>query len=277
MDIKNAVILAVIQGLTEFLPVSSSGHLVIVRELLHVEEAVLSFDILMHLGTLVSVLLVFREDVKALINAVAGIVVDIFRGDCIRSAVSKDSYRKVAIFIIIASAPAAVMGMVLKPFVYMLFSSKLAVGIFLIATGTVLWLGEYSSRSRIEPAGLTVWKSLCIGIAQGFAIAPGFSRSGATISTGLFVGLSKEDAARFSFLLSIPVILGAGLLELRDVDALGFVTGSRVPILLAFIASIVSGYLAIRLVLTVVKRRRLTIFAVYTWILGMAVIIWSVA
>ena len=176
----------------------------------------------------------------------------------------KDGYRKIAVSIIIASVPAAVMGMVFKPLVYMLFSSKLAVGVFLVATGTVLWLGEYSSRSRIEPAGLTVWKSLCIGIAQGFAIAPGFSRSGATISTGLFVGLSKEDAARFSFLLSIPVILGAGLLELRDVDALGFVTGSRVPILLAFIASIVSGYLAIRLVLTVVKRRRLTIFAVYT-------------
>jgi undecaprenyl-diphosphatase len=276
MDIKNAVILAVIQGLTEFLPVSSSGHLVIVRELLHVEEAVLSFDILMHLGTLVSVLLVFREDVKALINAVAGIVVDIFRGDCIRSAVSKDSYRKVAIFIIIASAPAAVMGMVLKPFVYMLFSSKLAVGIFLIATGTVLWLGEFSSKSSVKLADLTLWKAFSIGIAQGFAIAPGFSRSGATISVGLFMGLCKEDAARFSFLLSIPVILGAGILELRDVDALVFAMGSKVPILLAFIASIVSGYLAIRLVLTAVKRRKLTAFAVYTWILGIAVIIWSV-
>ncbi|NLB74196.1 MAG: undecaprenyl-diphosphate phosphatase [Firmicutes bacterium] len=277
MDIRSAVLLAVVQGLTEFLPVSSSGHLVIVRELLHVEEALLSFDVLVHLGTLISVLLVFREDVKALVCASVGIIVDVFRGVSIRSAIMKDGYRKIAVSIIIASVPAAVMGMVFKPLVYMLFSSKLAVGVFLVATGTVLWLGEYSSRSRIEPAGLTVWKSLCIGIAQGFAIAPGFSRSGATISTGLFVGLSKEDAARFSFLLSIPVILGAGLLELRDVDALGFVTGSRVPILLAFIASIVSGYLAIRLVLTVVKRRRLTIFAVYTWILGMAVIIWSVA
>ena len=276
MDIKSAVILAVVQGLTEFLPVSSSGHLVIVRELLHVEEALLSFDVLMHLGTLISVFLVFREDVKALINATVGIAVDIFHGGCIRSAVSKDGYRKVAIFIIIASVPAAVMGMVFKPLVYMLFSSKLAVGIFLVATGTVLWLGEFFSKGRIRPADLTLWKALCIGIAQGFAIAPGFSRSGATISTGLFVGLCKEDAARFSFLLSIPVILGAGILELKDVDALRFAIASRVPILLAFIASIASGYLAIRLVLTAVKRRKLTVFAVYTWILGIAVIIWSV-
>lgn len=276
MDIKSAVILAVVQGLTEFLPVSSSGHLVIVRELLHVEEALLSFDVLMHLGTLISVLLVLREDVKALVNAAAGIVVDIFRGVCLKSAVSKDGYRKLAIFIIIASLPAAVMGMIFKPLVYMLFSSKLAVGIFLLATGTVLWFGEFSSRSRTRSADLTLWKALCIGTAQGFAIAPGFSRSGATISTGLLVGLCKEDAARFSFLLSIPVILGAGILELRDVDALRFGIGSGVPILLAFMASIISGYLAIRLVLTAIKQSKLTIFAVYTWILGIAVIIWSV-
>ncbi|HHX26133.1 MAG TPA: undecaprenyl-diphosphate phosphatase [Firmicutes bacterium] len=276
MDVRSAMILAVVQGLTEFLPVSSSGHLVIVRELLHVEEALLSFDVLMHLGTLISVFLVFREDVRALINATVGIVVDIFHGVCIRSAISKDDYRKMAIFIVIASVPAAIMGMVFKPLVYMLFSSKLAVGIFLVATGTVLWLGEFLSRSRIKPADLTLQKALSIGIAQGFAIAPGFSRSGATISTGLSVGLRREDAARFSFLLSIPVILGAGILELKDVDALGFAAGSSFPILLAFVTSIISGYLAIRLVLTAVKRSKLTIFAVYTWVLGISVIIWSV-
>lgn len=106
MDVRSAMILAVVQGLTEFLPVSSSGHLVIVRELLHVEEALLSFDVLMHLGTLISVFLVFREDVRALINATVGIVVDIFHGVCIRSAISKDDYRKMAIFIVIASVPA---------------------------------------------------------------------------------------------------------------------------------------------------------------------------
>lgn len=276
MDIADAIILAVVQGLTEFLPVSSSGHLVIVRELLHVEEALLTFDVLVHLGTLVSVILVLWNDVKALVNAVVGIIVDIFHGCHISAAVSKDGYRKLAIMIIVASLPAAVMGIVFQPLVYVLFSSKLAVGIFLLATGTVLWLGEFFARGTAILPDLPLWKTLCIGIAQGFAIAPGFSRSGATISAGLFVGLNREDAARFSFLLSIPVILGAGILELKDISLSQFATGSRVPIIFGFITSIVSGYFAIRLVLTAIRRRKLTVFAVYTWVLGIAVIIWSI-
>lgn len=276
MDVGSAVVLAVVQGLTEFLPVSSSGHLVIVRELLHTKEALVTFDVLVHLGTLISVFLVFWDDVKALVSAAYGIVIDIFHGCHIKTAVSKDAYRRLAWLIILSSVPAAVMGIMLKPLVYALFSSKLAVGVFLLATGTVLWLGELLSRSSIELSGLTLWKALCIGIAQGFAVAPGFSRSGATISAGLLVGLRREDAARFSFLLSIPVILGAGILELREIGASQFVTSSPVSVILGFVTSIISGYLAIRLMLAAVRQRKLTVFAVYTWILGLAVIIWSV-
>lgn len=276
MDIANAVILAIVQGLTEFLPVSSSGHLVIARQLLHVEEALLTFDILVHLGTLISVVLVFWNDVKALIIAVVGIIGDVFHGCRIGAAILKDDYRRLASFIIVASVPAAIMGMALKSIVYTLFSSKLAVGIFLLATGTVLWLGESFSKSHVRLSDLTLGKALCIGIAQGFAIAPGFSRSGATISAGLLVGLPKEDAARFSFLLSIPVILGAGILELKDIGTSQLAIGSRLPVIFGFIASIISGYLAIHLVLAAIRQRKLTVFAVYTWILGISVIIWSV-
>lgn len=276
MDIADAIILALVQGLTEFLPVSSSGHLVIVRELLHMEEALLTFDVLLHLGTLISVILVFWDDVRALVNAAVGIIVDTFHGYGIIAAVSKDNYRRLAIMIAVASLPAAVMGIVLKSLVYTLFSSKLAVGIFLVATGTVLWLSEFSTGNRVRLSDLTLGKALCIGIAQGFAIAPGFSRSGATISTGILVGLPKEDAARFSFLLSIPVILGAGILELKDISLSGFAITSRVAVIFGFITSIVSGYLAIHLVLTAIRQRKLTIFAVYTWVLGIAVIIWSI-
>ncbi|NLJ59434.1 MAG: undecaprenyl-diphosphate phosphatase [Firmicutes bacterium] len=276
MDIASAVILAIVQGLTEFLPVSSSGHLVIARQLLHMDEALLTFDILVHLGTLISVVLVFWNDVKALIGAAVGIIVDILRGCGIKAAILKDDYRRLALFIIIASVPAAIMGMALKSIVYTLFSSTLAVGIFLLATGTVLWLGELFSRSRVRLPDLTLGKALCIGVAQGFAIAPGFSRSGATISAGLLMGLSKEDAARFSFLLSIPVILGAGILELRDISMLQLAAGSRIPVILGFITSIVSGYVAIHLVLAAVRQHKLTVFAIYTWILGISVIIWSI-
>lgn len=276
MDITSSIVLAVVQGLTEFLPVSSSGHLVIVRELLHIQDGLITFDILVHLGTLISVFLVFWGDVKALVCAVVGIVGDVLHGCPMRAAVSKDDYRNLACLIVLASLPAAIMGVVFKPVVHMLFSSKLAVGIFLVATGAALWLGELFSKNSTGLFDLKLWQVLCIGIAQGLAIAPGFSRSGATISAGLVVGLHKQDAARFSFLLSIPVILGAGILELKNLGTLQLAMGSSAPLVAGFIASIISGYLAIRLLLAAVKRRRLTVFTVYTWILGIAVILWSV-
>ncbi len=275
MDIANAIILAVVQGLTEFLPVSSSGHLVIFRELLNAQEALLTFDIVVHLGTLVAVFLVFWNDVRALVSAAVGIIVDILHGDGIKAAVTKDDYRKVVCLIIAASFPTAIMGVAFQPFVVSLFSSRLAVGISLVATGTALWLGEFFSESRFRFFDLTWLKALCIGVAQGFAIIPGFSRSGATISAGLLLGLHREDAARFSFLLSIPVILGAGVLELKNLVTSQLTMSSSAPFVLGFITSIVSGYLAIRLVLTVIRQRKLTMFAVYTWVLGIIVIIWS--
>lgn len=276
MDIAKSIILSVVQGLTEFLPVSSSGHLVIVRELINMDEGLVTFDILLHLGTLISVFIVFRNEVKALIMAIIGIIYDVFRGSDIKTAVYKNHYRRLALLIIIASVPTAIMGLVFKHFIYTVFSSKQAVGIFLLATGTVIWISERVPQANIRLSNLSLWKAFGIGIAQGFAILPGFSRSGATISACLFAGLHRDDAIGFSFLLSIPTILGAGILEMKNISLLQFTMDSQLPVIIGFIASVISGYLAIKLLLTIVRRHRLTVFSVYTWVLGIIIIIWSI-
>ncbi|HHY33493.1 MAG TPA: undecaprenyl-diphosphate phosphatase [Firmicutes bacterium] len=277
MDVVKAVVLGVVQGLTEFLPVSSSGHLVIARELLNAQEALLSFDVLVHLGTLIAVVLVFARDVARLVTAAAGIVTDVARGTGLGKAVSRDGWRKTVFLIVVASLPTAAMGLALEPIVERLFASKLAVGIFLVATGLVLWLGDRWSAAggrlpveRLGPAG-----ALCVGVAQGLAVVPGFSRSGATISAGLLFGLRREDAARFSFLLSIPVILGASALELPDLVKAGLAKGFAAPFLAGALASVVSGYVAIHLVFSALRRGRFMVFAVYTWLVGAAVIAWA--
>ncbi|NLG80219.1 MAG: undecaprenyl-diphosphate phosphatase [Firmicutes bacterium] len=275
MDVVKAVVLGMVQGLTEFLPVSSSGHLVIAREILKTQEALLSFDVLVHLGTLVAVVLVFRHDVARLVSAAVGIAADVARGTGLGKAISRDDWRKAVFLIIVASVPTALMGLALEPVVQRLFTSRLAVGIFLVATGLVLWLADRVSTGRIPLGCLGPFGAFCIGVAQGLAVVPGFSRSGATIGTGLLFGLRRDDAARFSFLLSIPVILGASALELPDLVRTGLAKGFAAPFLGGAVASIVSGYVAIHLVFSALRRRRFMVFAIYTWIVGAAVIAWA--
>ncbi len=277
MDVVKAVILGAVQGLTEFLPVSSSGHLVIAREILNAPEALLSFDVLVHLGTAVAVLLVFRRDVARLLAAAIAIVSDVARGTGLARAFSRDETRRTVLLIVVASVPTALMGLALEPLVRGLFTSKLAVGVFLVVTGLVLWLADRAGTGRVPLSRLGAAGAFCIGVAQGLAVAPGFSRSGATISTGLLFGLRRDDAARFSFLLSIPVILGASALELPDLVRMGLAKGFAAPFLAGAIASIISGYVAIHLVFSALRKRRFMVFAVYTWLASAAVIAWALA
>ncbi len=277
MDVLKATALGAVQGLTEFLPVSSSGHLVIARAILKAPEALLTFDVLVHLGTLVAVLFVFRGDVAALVRAAAGVVGDLLRGTGLGSAVSRSDDRRVALLVVIASVPTALMGAALEPVVRGLFTSRLAVGVFLIATGAVLWFGQMRASGRTPLHGLAAAGAFCVGVAQGLAVVPGFSRSGATISAGLLFGLRRDEAARFSFLLSIPVILGAGLFELSDLVKTGLPPALVEPFVAGAVVSAISGYVAIHLVLTAVRKRGLKVFAVYTWLAGAGVIAWALA
>jgi undecaprenyl-diphosphatase len=274
MDIIQALILGIVQGLTEFLPVSSSAHLVFMHSLTGVEPS-LAYDTLLHIGTLVAVVAYFWKDIIKMLKSFFASLVDIPKGQFLQG-IKDDQFKKLAWFILIGTIPAGLAGILLKDFFESLFSNVIAVGFFLIITGFLLWGSEMVSRKIVDKKSLkkmNIKEALIMGTAQAAAIAPGISRSGSTISAGLFLGLERELAARFSFLLSIPAILGAAMVQTKDITSILDI--STVAALAGFLAAIITGYLAIKLMLKLVKERDLLIFAYYCWIVGPLAIILS--
>lgn len=250
MNNLDAIILGLVQGLTEFLPVSSSGHLVLFQHLLGLKQPGLTFEVLVHLGTLVAVLVAFWEDIWKIL---------------------KRPFCRYTYLIVIGTIPAGLMGVFLGPLFEKAFESLMVVGIGLLITGCLLIIGERAA-SRYwfgkETGEVTTGDALFIGLLQGIAITPGISRSGSTIAAGLFRGLDREYAARFSFLLSIPAILGAGLLEAGEVWQTGIPGQEILPYILGPVSAAVFSYLAIRLVMGLVKQGRLSLFSYYCWAVG---------
>ncbi len=253
MELLKALLLGFIQGATEFLPVSSSGHLVLGSHLLGFSEQSVVFDVLLHLGTLVSVLIVFRQDVQHLILAPWRWL----HGD--RSMETR-RYLRWDLYIIVATLPAVVVGLTLKDTVKYLFTSVFVVYLMLIVTGLLM---IFSRRLRDRGKEINAGRALLIGVAQACAIVPGLSRSGSTIFTGMLLGVNRETAARFSFLMSIPAILGAVVLHLDDLlrdppswQSAGYMAAGTVMAAL-------TGYLAIVLLLDIVRRNRLPWFGYY--------------
>ncbi|SHH24988.1 Undecaprenyl-diphosphatase [Thermosyntropha lipolytica DSM 11003] len=241
-----AFILGMVQGLTEFLPISSSGHLVLFQHLFGLKDVPLAFDVLLHIGTLIAVFIAFWEDIVSIL---------------------KKPFDKLTFLILVGIIPAGLAGYFLEDYVAMAFESLLVVGIGLIFTGAILKISENYANNRIliKQAEETSFKdAFFIGIMQALAILPGVSRSGSTIAAGLFAGLDRDFAARFSFLLSIPVILGAGLLQLKDLPFKGE-TIDLIPYGVGFLSSIIFGYLAIKVVLRLVRGGRLSVFSYYCW------------
>ncbi len=266
MDIYQAIILGVIQGLTEFLPVSSSGHLVIFQYLFGLTEPALSFDISVHIGTLMAVAVVFRKDILALIVSGIHFLKSFFKKDAIKDKLKDDPDLKLLFFIIIGSVPTAIIGLLFHKIADQLFSSTTLVGIMLILTGTILWFAGRTRQNSDSTTELTTTKALIIGVVQGLAVIPGISRSGSTIAAGLFIGLSRESSARYSFLLSMPAILGAAVLSFAGLPAV-----STISYTVTFIGSFTSfivGYFALRVLLYFVKKGRLHIFAPYCLLAG---------
>lgn len=272
INIIQALILGMVQGLTEFLPISSSAHLVIVPELLGVESS-LAFDTLLHVGTLIAVISYFRSDVIAMIKALFSSLADIPRGR-FKEEIRNDQFKRLAWLILVGTIPAGLMGILLKDFFESLFSSVSAVGFFLLITGFILWGVERMPRGEKKTKEISFTNSLIVGIAQGCAIAPGISRSGATIATSLYLGFDREMAARFSFLLSIPAILGAALIQLKDLTA-GFdiSTGAFVG---GLISAMIFSYLAIKFLMGYIKKHSLVIFAYYCWTVGIITLLLTV-
>lgn len=270
MTVLHALILGVVQGFTEFLPVSSSAHLVLVPEFFNIPAPTLAFDILVHLATLVAVLSYFIRDVR---NIVVSVVAP---GRMSRQEVK--SWRRLLVWLVIGSIPAAFAGFLFSDFFEGLFASTLSVGIFLVVTSLLLWGADLAlGRVNRQPAHLDKMRpvdAFVVGCFQALAIAPGLSRSGATIASGVFLGFDRQTAARFSFLLSIPAILGAFIFKVKDVGG-AFTGGSGLAYGLGAIAAAISGFVAVFFFMRYLKNHRLRPFAIYTLLLGAFVIVLS--
>lgn len=251
MTVIQALILGAVQGLTEFLPVSSSGHLVIFQHLLGLENTPLAFDVLVHMGTLLAVFVAFWDDIAALL---------------------KKPWSKLTFLIVVGCIPAAAVGILLEPIFEETFKSLLVVGLGLLITGAVLMVSEKWALAKPglkEIEETSYWDVLFVGLLQAIAIVPGISRSGSTISAGLLAGMERPFAARFSFLLSIPVILGAGLMELKDLGTGALEAISSAAIMAGLLSAALFGYIAIKVVLRLVNQGRLSVFSWYVWALGL--------
>jgi undecaprenyl-diphosphatase len=248
-------ILAVVQGLTEWLPVSSSGHLVITQKILGLNLPLI-YSVMLHVGTLIVVLTVFRKDIAEIIKALVRRDFETEEG-------------KLALFIAVGSVPIAIVGFVFYDFFKSLFSNLPAVGLALLITGCILFVSE----KRIGNRKLGILDSLLIGLAQAFTIIPGISRSGVTVATGLLRKIDKATAFKYSFLLSVPAIIGATLVESKEL-ALGNV--DAVPLLLGATISMIVGYASLKLLQKIVMNEKIHLFAYYCWTVGAAIIIFTI-
>lgn len=257
----NAFILGLIQGIAEFLPISSSGHLVLAQKLLGIQQHDLELDIVVHVGTLLSIVTYYHKD-----------LLKIFL-DTIKSAVGRKMTPgfRLMLLMFVGSIPTAIIGLVFREQFKSLFSSVPAVGFFLCVTAAFLYFtknkgGDVALRDvDSNLPDISIKKAIIIGVAQGFAIAPGISRAGATISAALYSGVSRASAARFSFLLSIPAVFGAAVLELRDAD---FSSQSSLYLWIALVFSYIFGLIGLTLIVKIVSHGKLQIFSGYLLVIG---------
>lgn len=271
MTLLEAIWLGLIQGVTEFLPVSSSAHLVFFQHLFGLREPLILFDVVLHLGTLLSLVIYFAADLAGLVrDSVYGIFY-LFQRKPKEVICELAPGAPWALGLFIASVPTALIGYFFKEWFESLFGSLTAVGLALLVTSALLWSTRYFSKMEKEIERIKVLDFLIIGIFQGIAIAPGISRSGSTLVAGLFRGLKKDDAFRFAFLLAIPAILGAGLLELRQAGLQNQVPLSA--LVAGFLMASSSGFLALSVLARVVRNGRIHQFAYYTLPFGALVLI----
>lgn len=260
MSFLEALLLGLVQGLTEFLPVSSSGHLAIGKEILNIDSENLAFEVVVHAATVLSTMVAFRKEIFSLVSGALK-----FRLN------EETSYLfKIAISMI----PVFVVGIFFKEFVESLFGSGLIiVGVSLLLTSSLLMLSHFIKPKERE---LKNRDAFIIGVAQAFAVLPGLSRSGATISTGLMLGVKREEIARFSFLMVLVPILGEAFLEMISGDFSSGATGiDPLSLLAGFAAAFVSGLFACKVMIALVKRAKLTGFALYCLIIGVLTILWT--
>ncbi|MFH1823697.1 MAG: undecaprenyl-diphosphatase UppP [Candidatus Firestonebacteria bacterium] len=250
MTIFQSIILGIIQGLTEFLPVSSSGHLVIAQSLIkEFKQPGVLFDVTLHLGTLIAVIIYFKDRIIKILKDI-----------------------KLLSFIILATVPTGIIGILFKDRFEEMFSNVKLVGLMLMVTAVIIFIADRVKSDSKDLSKVNWLNSVIIGIAQGIAIIPGISRSGSTISAGILLGLDKKFAMEFSFLISIPAILGAMVLEVKDLTSEKLQNINYFVYIAGFLMAAIVGYLSIKLLLNLLQKQRLYIFSIYCIVLGLVIL-----
>jgi undecaprenyl-diphosphatase len=285
-----AVVLGLIQGIAEFLPISSSGHLVLLPALTHWEYLGKEFDVALHLGTLLAIVLYFREDVKALIGGTVGLFTN-WRfmlygppktegepeGEPARGLAGIPFAQRLSFLIIVASIPAGLLGLFLDDWLEAHFNHVGSIAFFLAAFAILMYFAERAGSQRFELTELTLHGAIMIGLAQACALMPGVSRSGSTMTMALLLGLTRAEAARFSFLMALPITAAACLLKgIKMVHhmAQSGDTGPLVPCFIGIVVSAVSGWLCIHFLMRYLRTQTFTPFVIYRLLLAAALLAW---
>lgn len=275
MTYFEAIILGLVQGLAEFLPISSSGHLALLQQFFGIEgDNVLIFSILLHVGTLISVFIVYWKDIWELILELCLTFKDIFTGKGLR--LNERPIRKLGVLIIVSTIPTGLIGVIGGDFFDSLYTSIVPIGIGLIVTGCLLFVAERMGDTKRTIEKMNYRNAIFIGIIQGVAICPGVSRSGSTMFASLICGLERKFAAKYVFLISIPAIMGSAVFEIPDAIEAGLDPSLLGPILVGMVVAAVSGLLAIKTMIKLITDKKLNYFSYYVWILGAAVVLYGI-
>lgn len=283
MSIVKAIIMGLIQGLAEFLPISSSGHLAIAKEVLHLNlDTGLLFDVLLHVGTLLAIFAAFWKDIQKLIVEGLCIVRDffcnlfLFFGNLGRGKEQKKQYRPMAatpyrrfvLLILVSTIPTGILGILLEKVIGAAGSGILVPGILLLVTGCLLLVADRLPSGNCTEENTSYGKALVVGISQGIATLPGLSRSGTTITAGLLCGFDRNFAVRYSFIMSIPAVLGAALLELVKLEPSMLTASDLLCYLVGTLVAAVVGYISIKTMLVLVRGKKFVYFSVYCFFVG---------
>lgn len=280
MSLLEAIFMGIIQGLTEFLPVSSSGHLAIFKNIFHINtDTGMLYDVLLHIGTLIAVFVVYRKDIWKMIIEGFGLLgdacynVSIFlkkksKPDLIYRKVIKNGYRKFDMLVIVSTIPTAIIGLVAQDLVEAASELLIIPGICLIITAILLFVSDRMKDGEKTPKHVTYTNAFGIGICQGIATLPGLSRSGTTIAACLISGFDRNFAVKYSFIMSIPAILGALVLELKDIGSVSIVPVEVVYYIIGTIIAAVVGYICIKTLLVIVRKKKFMFFGFYCLLVG---------
>lgn len=287
MSLWKAVILGLVQGLTEFLPVSSSGHLVLMKQILGVdlESGGMFFDVMLHFGTLMAIFVAFWNDIKRLVEEGVHILGDVLSNFARLfqnltgkkrqyHKIVRSSYRKFVVLILVSTVPTGIIGIFLSDLVEQANEMVLVPACCLLVTSIFLVIADLVELGEKKPKEVTYPEAGFIGVAQGIATLPGVSRSGTTITACLLCGFDKRFAVKYSFIMSIPAVLGAVVLELKDLPKLALSQSDVGYCILATLIAAISGYLAICFMMRLIRGKKFKYFAVYCAVVGAASLIW---